>query len=231
MQRLSTPEIILALDVDTIESAADFVDKLYPKIKIFKVGSYLFTAYGPQIIEMLRQRGAEVFLDLKYFDIPNTVAQAVSAAVRQKVKMLTLHISGGKEMIEAAVDAAGTQAEALKLARPLLIGVTVLTSQKAGQSEVLKLARLGLACGLDGVVCSVAEAAVLRSKIKKSFVIVTPGIRADNSAKDDQKRTATAGQAVKAGSNFLVIGRPILKADNPIAKTEEFLGDLYGAGN
>jgi len=224
-------QIILALDVDTIESAAGFVDKLYPKIKIFKVGSHLFTAYGPKVIEMLRKCGAEVFLDLKYFDIPNTVAQAVAVATRLEVKMLTLHISGGKEMIEAAVDAAARQAEVSKLARPLLIGVTVLTSQKAGQKEVLKLAKLGLAYGLDGVVCSVAEAAVLRSKIKKNFVIVTPGIRSDNSAKDDQKRIATVSQAVKAGSNFLVIGRPILKADNPIAKTEELLGDLYGAGN
>ena len=219
-------QIILALDVDTVESAAGFVDKLYPKIKIFKVGSHLFTTYGPKIIEMLHECGAEVFLDLKYFDIPNTVAQAVAAAARLKVKMLTIHISGGKEMIKAAVDAAARQAEISNSARPLLIGVTVLTSQKARLGEVLKLAKLGLTSGLDGVVCSVAEAAVLRSKIKKNFVIVTPGIRSDNSTKDDQKRTATASQAVKAGSNFLVIGRPILKADNPVLKTEELLGDL-----
>jgi len=219
-------QIILALDVDTLESAADFVNKLYPKIRIFKVGSHLFTTYGPKIIEMLHNKGAEVFLDLKYFDIPNTVALATAAATRLKVKMITLHISGGKEMIEAAVDAATRQAKVLNLARPLLIGVTVLTSQKANVKEVVKLARLGLAYGLDGVVCSVAEATVLRSKIKENFVIVTPGIRDNNSAKDDQKRIATASQAVKAGSNFLVIGRPILQADNPTEKTEELLGDL-----
>ncbi|MCX5698397.1 MAG: orotidine-5'-phosphate decarboxylase [Candidatus Omnitrophica bacterium] len=219
-------EIILALDVDTIEGAADFVDKLYPKIKIFKVGSQLFTAYGPKIIEMLHRKGAEVFLDLKYFDIPNTVSGAVEAAVRLKVKMLTLHISGGQEMLEAAVAAARHQAKVLKIARPWLIGVTVLTSQAAKAGKVLALAEQGIACGLDGVVCSAQEAIVLRREIRKNFVMVTPGIRPDNWGKDDQKRTATVSEAINAGSNFLVIGRPILKAADPITKTEELLGDL-----
>ena len=230
-QSLSKAQIILALDVDTIKEAQDFVDRLYPKIKIFKVGSHLFTAYGLQIIELLHKKGAKVFLDLKYFDIPNTVASAVAAAVGLKVEMLTLHISGGQSMLEAAVSAASRQAKALKIARPLLIGVTVLTSQMAKTGEVLALAKQGLASGLDGVVCSAQEALVLRRKIKKNFVMVTPGIRPDNSGKDDQKRTATVSEAIKAGSNFLVIGRPILKADNPIAKTEELLGELNGAGN
>ncbi len=231
MPRLSKAQIILALDVDTLESAKDFVDKLYPKIKIFKVGSHLFTAYGPKIIQMLHKKGAEVFLDLKYFDIPNTVAQAASAAVRLKVKMFTLHISGGKEMIEAAVASARHQAKVSGVRRPLLIGVTVLTSQKAHPAEVLKLARQGLACGLDGVVCSAREASALREKIKNKFVMITPGIRPNDSLQDDQKRTATVKEAVKAGSNFLVIGRPILKAADPLKKAEELLGDLYGAGN
>lgn len=231
MQRLGKPQIILALDVDTIASAVGFADKLYPKIKIFKVGSHLFTAYGPKIVEILRKKGAEVFLDLKYFDIPNTVAQAVGAATRLKVKMLTLHISGGQEMIKAALAQAALQAKASKVPRPLLIGVTVLTSQQAKAEEVVELAKKGIAWGLDGVVCSAQEAAVLRRKIKKNFLIITPGIRSDNLAKDDQKRTATVSQAVGAGSNFLVIGRPILKAEDPIAKTEELLGDLNGARN
>lgn len=231
MPRLSDPQIILALDVDTLQEAEGFVDKLYPKIKIFKVGSRLFTAYGPQIVERLHKKCAEVFLDLKYFDIPNTVAGAVEAAVRLKVKMLTLHILGGQEMLKAAVESATRQAEILKNPRPLLIGVTVLTSQKTKPEEVLALAKQGLACGLDGVVCSAKEALFLRRQIKNNFIIVTPGIRPDNSGKDDQQRTATVSQAIKAGSDFLVIGRPILKADNPIAKTEELLGDLYGAGN
>ncbi len=222
MQRVNKPQIILALDVDTLEEARRLVDKLYPRIKIFKVGSHLFTAYGPKIVELINKKGAEVFLDLKYLDIPNTVANAVAAATRLKVKMLTIHISGGKEMIEAAVSAAK---------QVKLIGVTVLTSQNAKPAEVLKLAKLGLASGLDGVVCSVREAALLRSKIKKNFIIITPGIRVNHCVCDDQKRTATVKEAQIAGSNFLVIGRPILKAENPLKKTEEFLGDLHGRGN
>lgn len=233
MQRLKNQgaQIILALDVDTFAEAKYFVDKLYPKIKIFKVGSHLFTAYGPKIIELVHKKGGEVFLDLKYFDIPNTVAGAVAAAVKLKVKMLTLHIGGGKKMILAAVAAARDQAKTSGLKRPRLIGVTVLTSQKASPREVLRLAQQGIGNGLDGVVCSVHEAALICKKIKKNFIVVTPGIRMNNSACDDQKRTATVSEAQKAGSNFLVIGRPILKADNPIKKTEELLGDLYGRGN
>jgi orotidine-5'-phosphate decarboxylase len=226
MQGLNSPKIILALDVHTIEEARGFVDSLYPKINIFKVGSQLFTAYGPKVIELLHKKGAQVFLDLKYFDIPNTVAAAVAAAVRLKVKMLTLHISGGEEMLRAAVASAKQQARISKINRPLLIGVTVLTSANTHKKRVFDLAETGINCGLDGVVCSVKEAAILRREIKKDFFIVTPGIRANNSIPDDQKRVATVKQAVEAGSNFLVIGRPILKAENPQAKAEELLGDL-----
>ena len=226
MRRLSNSKIILALDVDTIEEAKRFVDRLYPKINIFKVGSHLFTAYGPKVIEMLHKKGAQIFLDLKYFDIPNTVSKAVAAATRLRINMLTLHISGGKEMLEAAVASVKKQAKASKVSRPLLIGVTVLTSKNAKTKEVLTLAKTGISCGLDGVVCSVNEAAILRRSIKKDFIIVTPGIRLNDSAKDDQKRIATVSQAVEAGSNFLVIGRPILKAENPLATAEELLGNL-----
>ncbi len=225
MQRLSNPQIILALDVATLESAVDFVDKLYPKIKIFKVGSQLFTAYGPKIIDLLHKKGAEVFLDLKYFDIPNTVAKAVAAATRLKVKMLTLHISGGVEMIQAAVFAAKAQAESITTNRPLLIGVTVLTSSAAKSKDVLDLAKKGIDNGLDGVVCSAGEAILIRKKIKKDFIIVTPGIR-QGQVSDDQKRTATVKQAIKAGSDFLVIGRPIIQSKNSLKTTEEILGDL-----
>ncbi len=231
MQRVGKPRIILALDVDTLEQAKHFVDLLYPKIKLFKIGSQLFTACGPDAIKMVKDKGGEVFLDLKFHDIPNTVAKAVAAAGRLKVKMLTLHISGGIEMLEAAVASAKDQAKLSKSARPLLIGVTVLTSSKTKSKDVLSLAKKGIAGGLDGVVCAAHEAANLRAKIKKDFLIVTPGIRPLDSSKDDQARTATAAQAVKAGSNFLVIGRPILKAADPLAKTEELLGDLYGAGD
>ena len=223
MKKRPNPQIILALDVDTLESAKNFINRLYPKIKIFKVGSHLFTAYGPKIIELLNKRCAQVFLDLKYFDIPNTVANAVAAACRLKVKMLTLHITGGPQMITAAVDAANRYG---KKNRPLLLGITVLTSQPATVQRVLSLAKQGLEYGLDGVVCSVKEAAFLRKKINRDFFIVTPGIRPNDCAADDQKRTASVRQALVAGSDFLVIGRPILKAQDPVKKAEEFLGDL-----
>jgi len=209
-------EIILALDVDSLAQAGYFARKLYPKIKIFKVGLRLYTAAGPKVLRLIRQRGGEIFLDLKLFDIPNTVAQAVREAVRHKIKMLTLHISGGQEMLKAAVSAAKDEAKILKIKRPLLVGVTVLTSQKTQPGQVLKLAKIGISSGLDGVVCSAQEARLLRNRIKRKFIIVTPGIRPPGIKKNDQKRTATVKQAVQAGSNFLVIGRPILEAKDPL---------------
>ena len=176
-------KLILALDVDSLEKAMNFVNLLYPKIRFFKIGSQLFTGCGPKIIEFIHKKGGEVFLDLKFHDIPNTVANAVAQAARLKVKMLTLHISGGKEMLEAAVKAAKT----IKPNQPLLIGVTVLTSQESGRDEVLRLARIGLGCGLDGVVCSAQEVRFLRGELGKDFVIVTPGIRPKQTGVDDQK--------------------------------------------
>ncbi|MCX5695923.1 MAG: orotidine-5'-phosphate decarboxylase [Candidatus Omnitrophica bacterium] len=216
-------EIILALDVDSFSKAKYFVNKLYPKIKIFKVGMQLYTALGPKIIQMIHKKGAQVFLDLKFLDIPNTVAKAVREAVRHKVKMLTLHISGGEEMLKAAVSAAKDEAKKLKIKKPLLIGVTVLTSKKTNPSAVLSLAKAGIQSGLDGVVCSAQEARNLRNKIKRKFVIVTPGIRFQGVAKNDQKRTATVDEAIKSGSNFLVIGRPILEAKDPLKAALELL--------
>lgn len=231
MNEARKPQLILALDVDTLENASGFVNELSPRVKIFKVGAQLFTAYGPQVIEMVRARGAEVFLDLKYFDIPHTVAQAVRAAVRNHVFMLTLHISGGEEMLKAAVQAAAEEAAGLKSRRALLAGVTVLTSKESSPGDVLALAKTGLNAGLDAVVCSAQEAAGLRRQINREFLIVTPGIRSSSCPRDDQKRTATVAEAVKAGSDFLVIGRPVLKAADRLAKVEEILGEIYGAGN
>jgi len=217
------PEIILALDVDSFSRAKYFVNKLYPKIKIFKVGLQLFTASGPKIIDMIHQKGGRVFLDLKLFDIPNTVNKAVRQAARHKVKMLTLHISGGEEMLKAAVAAARDEAGKLQVQRPLLIGVTVLTSKEANPKDILALAKTGIQSGLDGVVCSVREARHLRSRIKRKFLIVTPGIRPKGVEKNDQKRTATVKEAVQAGSNFLVVGRPILEAKDPLKVVLELL--------
>ena len=217
------PKIILALDVDTLEKAEQFVDKLYPKIKIFKVGIHLFTAYGPRIIEMVNKKGAEVFLDLKFFDIPNTVSGAIRSAVRLKVKMLTLHILGDEDMLRNAVAAAEDEANKIKTKKPLLIGVTVLTSKETTSSDVLTLAKIGIDCGLDGVVCSAREAPLLRKEINKDFVIVTPGIRPSGVSSNDQKRTATVEEAIESGSNFLVIGRPILEAKDPVSLAEKLV--------
>ena len=214
-------KIILALDVDTFSKAKYFVEKLYPKVKIFKVGLQLFTVCGPRIIEFIHKKGAGVFLDLKFFDIPNTVACAVRSAARLKVKMLTLHIVGGESMLKAAVEAAKQESRHLKTRRPFLIGVTILTSQEACPAEVLRLTKLALGCGLDGVVCSAQEAALLRREIKKKFIIVTPGIRLNREIRDDQKRTATAKQAVKAGSSFLVVGRPIIESPTPLSALKD----------
>lgn len=209
-------KFILALDVDSLKKAKYFINKLYPKIKIFKVGPQLFTACGPGAIQLIKQKGAGVFLDLKFFDIPNTVANAVRQAVRLRVKMLTLHILGGKDMLKAAVKAVKEESQRLKIKRPLLIGVTALTSQKANLSDILTLTKIGLDCGLDGVVSSAYEARILRQRIKKKFIIVSPGIRPSSIMGDDQKRTATINQAMQAGSDFLVIGRPILEAKDPL---------------
>jgi len=214
-------KIILALDVDSFSKAKYFVNKLCPKIKIFKVGIQLFTLCGPKIAEFIHKKGAGIFLDLKFFDIPNAVAHAVRCAVRLKVKMLTLHIVGGESMLKAAVEAAKQESRHLKTRRPFLIGVTILTSQEACPAEVLRLTKLALGCGLDGVVCSAQEAALLRREIKKKFIIVTPGIRLNREIRDDQKRTATAKQAVKAGSSFLVVGRPIIESPTPLSALKD----------
>jgi len=215
-------QLIVALDVSSVKKAKKLVDQLSGAVKIFKVGSQLFTCAGPEVVRYINKKGAEVFLDLKFYDIPNTVANAVTAATGLGVKMMTLHISGGAEMLRAAVHAADEEAARIKVKRPMLIGVTILTSQEAGCDEVLALAKKGLENGIDGVVCSVREAEFLRDKIKKDFVIVTPGIRSDHAAKDDQKRTATASEAQAAGSNFFVVGRPILAAQDPLAAVKEF---------
>jgi orotidine-5'-phosphate decarboxylase len=219
-------DLILALDLDSYEEAKKWVNKLYPTVKIFKVGIQLFTSCGPKIIDFINKKGGQVFLDLKFFDIPNTVANAVKEAVRLNVKMITLHISGGQEMLRSAVKAASQEAAAIKKKRPLIIGVTVLTSKDTKLSGVLALAKIGIESGLDGVVCSAREAAFLRENIKRVFLIVTPGIRPEGVSANDQKRVATASQARKAGSNYIVVGRPILKAENPLDMAKRLLKEL-----
>ncbi|MDD5347622.1 MAG: orotidine-5'-phosphate decarboxylase [Candidatus Omnitrophica bacterium] len=216
---LKTKNIIVALDVNDLQRAQSIMRQLRSAVTIYKIGPVLFTAYGPRVIELARQKGAEVFLDLKFHDIPNTVAGAVRQAVRLKVKMLTLHAAGGKEMLQAAAHAAADEAEKTKMKKPLLLGVTVLTSNKAvkgTRATVVAWARGAQQAGLDGVVCSVHEAAAVRKACGKGFIIVTPGIRPKGAVAGDQKRVATAQAAFAAGANYIVVGRPILEARNPL---------------
>jgi len=237
---MSKAQLILALDLETFEEARLLIDALADAVEIFKVGSQMFTAYGPFITRYLQSKGKKVFLDLKFHDIPNTVASAVKSVVGLSVSptkdldfaplfMLTVHTAGGKEMLEAAAKAAQTQAKALGVARPLIVGVTVLTSdvQDAGtQERVLQRARLARESGLDGVVASVEEAALIRRELGQDFLIVTPGIRPADASLNDQKRVATPQAAILQGSNFLVVGRPIIQAASPREAAIKILEDI-----
>ena len=217
------PKIIVALDYADADSALKLVRQLDPKLCRLKVGKELFTAAGPQFVEKLTHSDFGVFLDLKFHDIPNTVAKACAAASNLGVWMLNVHASGGLEMMQAAKQAVDSSAQ-----HPLLIAVTVLTSmnqQTLNQigihtdlaTHVLNLATLTKQAGLDGVVCSAMEAQSLRAKLGNDFCLVTPGIRPANASKDDQSRIVTPADALKLGSSYLVIGRPITKAENPLA--------------
>jgi orotidine-5'-phosphate decarboxylase len=247
-----SPKLIVALDVDSLEKAGGFVNILYPVVKCFKIGSQLFTASGTDAVKMVTEKGAKVFLDLKFHDIPNTVYSAVSSgtslsampvsssgslsdadlkiadATQLKVFMMTLHIKGGIEMLRAAVKGATEKAAELKIPKPFLVGVTNLTSDektKSTKEEVIKAAKLAKEAGLDGVVCSVNEAAAVRKECGQGFIIVTPGIRPKNYPADDQKRKATAKEAADAGANYIVVGRPILKAKDPRRVAEEIIAE------
>jgi len=223
--------------VPTADKALNLARELAPVIGGFKIGSELFTSAGPDIVRRLRQMGASVFLDLKFHDIPNTVAKAVAAAVRLDVQMLTVHCSGGSEMLKAAEVSA--QQTALQSGRnaPLLLGVTVLTSLDSNElgeigcepnvgRQVERLATLAVQAGLRGLVCSPLEIAALRQIIPRETQLVTPGIRTGTEAADDQKRTLTPREALAAGANWLVIGRPIYAAENPRAAAEKIAGAL-----
>jgi orotidine-5'-phosphate decarboxylase len=224
-----TTELIVALDVDSLVKAERIVNLLYPQVKIFKIGSQLFTKEGPRAVRALRARGAQVFLDLKFYDIPHTVAQATRAAVDLGVSMLTLHIAGGEQMLRFARKAAISQARCLHLNRPLLFGVTILTSQqdkKVTMEGVLELAAQAKKAGLDGVVTSAQEAPLIRKRLGRYFLIVTPGIRRRFIVKDDQKRVATAKEAKEKGADFIVVGRPIIQAKAPLSATKQILSEL-----
>lgn len=217
------PKIIVALDYADADSALHLVNQLDPALCRLKVGKELFTAAGPQFVEKLTRSDFGVFLDLKFHDIPNTVAKACAAASNLGVWMLNVHASGGLEMMQAAKQAVDNST-----GKPLLIAVTVLTSMNQETlhqvgieteltAHVLNLARLTKQAGLDGVVCSAQEAQMLRSNLGDDFCLVTPGIRPANASKDDQSRIVTPADALRLGSSYLVIGRPITKAADPLA--------------
>ena len=235
------PELIVALDVDTLEQTQKLIDILEPSVDFFKVGSQLFTSAGPAAVRFILARGKKVFLDLKYHDIPNTVASAVRSAVGLSeavgnkmskgagISMLTVHTQGGEEMLKAAAQAAAEKAKALNLPKPLIVGITVLTSEqrKEGtQKLVLERARLAKSSGLDGVVASIEEAAAICKELGEDFIIVTPGIRPQGSATGDQKRAGTPKDAVRAGSNFLVVGRPIIESSDPLGTAKKILEEI-----
>jgi len=219
----------------------ELAKQLAPVVGAFKIGGELFTSSGPDIVRRVRATGASVFLDLKFHDIPNTVAKAVSAATRLDVEMLTVHVGGGLEMMRAAEESAQQTAKAAGRPAPLVLGVTVLTSMD-GQTlseigcggnvgkQVERLAELAMRAGLRGLVCSPLEIVALRQMLPASVQLVVPGIRTGAEKGDDQKRTLTPRQALEAGATWLVVGRPIYAAANPRAAAEAILGSLGAAG-
>ena len=230
--------IIVALDVARPEQALALAAQVAPAVGAFKIGKELFVSAGPDIVRKIRATGAAVFLDLKFHDIPNTVAKAVEAAVQLDVQMLTIHASGGATMMRAAEDAAQQAARAAGRPAPLVLGVTVLTSLDARDlaevgisgdvtGQVERLAALAAKAGLRGLVCSPLEIVALRKLLPAAMQLVTPGIRpAEGGQPDDQKRTLTPREALAAGASWLVIGRPIYAAENPRAAAEKILASL-----
>ncbi|MEH4693725.1 orotidine-5'-phosphate decarboxylase [Atlantibacter hermannii] len=225
--------IVVALDYDNRDKALAFVDRIDPQDCRLKVGKEMFTLFGPQLVRDLQGRGFDVFLDLKFHDIPNTTAKAVAAAAELGVWMVNVHASGGARMMQAARDALtpfGKDA-------PLLIAVTVLTSMEASDladigitlspaEHAERLARLTQQCGLDGVVCSAQEAVRFKSELGRSFQLVTPGIRPEGSDAGDQRRIMTPQQAQQAGVDYMVIGRPITQSTNPSQTLRDILTRL-----
>jgi orotidine-5'-phosphate decarboxylase len=237
-----TNPILIALDVDTAAEAHALADRLRGTVAGFKINTHLYTGTGPDVVRTFVERGDRVFLDLKFHDIPNTVAGAVSAAAALGVWMVNVHASGGPAMLAAARSAADQTAERYSQPAPLLIAVTVLTSLDAATlqllgvaesplSHVVRLARLAQDAGLDGVVASPHEVTEIRRACGPDFVIVTPGIRGGSATTgpDDQQRTATPAGAIAAGSSYLVIGRPITAAADPRAAAVAIGAELAGA--
>jgi orotidine-5'-phosphate decarboxylase len=241
-------QLLIALDVESAGQAATLADSLRGVAGGFKIGSRLFTSEGPSMVRALVERGDRIFLDLKFHDIPNTVATAVAAAASLGVWMVNVHAAGGTKMMQAARDAAHETAARTGVRAPLVIAVTVLTSMSADAlaetgvetpllDHVLRLAHLARAAGLDGVVASPQETVAIRQRFGSEFSIVTPGIRGvsakpgaaaggGHARKDDQERTMTPGEAIASGASYIVVGRPIIAAVNPREAAEQIAGDV-----
>ena len=232
--------LIVALDVADLESARRLVQRLRPSVTSFKVGSELFTACGPLAVELVHKAGAKVFLDLKFHDIPNTVARAARVATRLGVWMFNVHVQGGGAMMREAMTAAREEARAIKKPTPLVLGVTVLTSmaerdladlgiRKTVKDQVLYLAQVAQKAGLSGLVASAQETKVLRFACGPEFVLVTPGIRPAGAQWGDQQRVETPAVALKNGATYLVVGRPITEAADPAAAAQAILQEMQTA--
>ena len=221
------PRVIVALDVNNIEEVRSLVSKVGANMKTFKVGMRLFTKYGPSLVKELKDKGYDIFLDLKYHDIPNTVETACREAAELGVSMLTIHACGGKEMCKAAVNGAKEGSAKSGNKAPIVLGVTVLTSmnelslKEVGvnnpvDAQVFSLANMAINEGVNGIVCSPLEVKKLKTEIKKDFVAVIPGIRLPEGNTNDQKRVAGPDVAIKDGADYLVIGRPVYGAPDPV---------------
>lgn len=230
--------LIVALDLDDLEAATELVRSLAREVGMFKIGKQLFTHAGPQAVRLIQSLGGEIFLDLKFHDIPNTVAKAAIEATRLGVKMFNVHASGSLEMMRLTVKEVERVSRQQKLRRPIMLGVTVLTSlgqedlQRLGvehkiADQVVRLALLTKEAGMDGVVASPHEVADIRQACGQRFVIVTPGIRPADTQRNDQQRVMTPADAVRAGVDYIVVGRPILEAKNPIMAAREIVAEMH----
>jgi orotidine-5'-phosphate decarboxylase len=229
--------LIFALDVGSLDEAMQFVRQLLPAVGMFKVGKQLFLAAGPRIVQRIREQGGEVFLDLKFHDIPQTVAKAAAEATRMGVRMFDLHASGSHEMVARAVAEVNRVCRREHLRRPQVLAVTVLTSLSRAdlksvgvvggvESQVVRLARLARRAGADGVVASPQEIVPIRRACGRGFLIVTPGVRSRDDELDDQKRVMSPEEAMRAGADYLVVGRPIRDAPDPVAAARDLIAEM-----
>lgn len=227
-------KLIVALDVDEFSRAEELLDVLSPEVEIFKVGIAPFTKFGEELLNKLEDAGKKVFLDLKFHDIPNTCAAAAKAATAKNVFMMNFHCLGGRRMLEAAREAVD---EASGETRPILLGVTILTSFSVEEmhsiglcgdvgNKVIELARLAYETGLDGVVASAKEAERIKKEIGEDFIVVTPGVRPVWAEKADQKRVLTPKQAITSGADYIVVGRPIIQAKDPLMATKKIIKEI-----